>query len=283
MVGQQTREFEHRVDARWLMAYAAGIHDGNPRYMDTSAGNVIGHPVFPVCLEWPVILCSRELRWYESVSEEESRRGVHAAHDLHIYKPIVAGETYRTKGRIVSLKMMKPGAAQTILLETRDSKGELVCRTWQLGISRGVGITGDAVCETAAPAPPEFTDAEAVSASWEIGVQEGAANVYTETARIFNPIHSDRAVALAAGLPDIILHGTATLAMGITRLVNEILDGDPLRVTRLGGRFTGMVLMPSTLKLVLGSRRTDAVSFEMYGPDGTAVLERGFLCFHPAS
>ena len=68
MLGQTTRALTHPVDARWLMAYAAGLGDLNPRYMDTAAGPVIAHPVFPVCLEWPVILTSRELKGYENVS-----------------------------------------------------------------------------------------------------------------------------------------------------------------------------------------------------------------------
>ena len=51
IVGQQTEQFEHQVDARWLMAYAAGLDDCNALYMDTSEHRVMGHPVFPVCLD----------------------------------------------------------------------------------------------------------------------------------------------------------------------------------------------------------------------------------------
>ena len=55
IVGATTQALEHQVDERWLMAYAAGIGDFNPLYMDTQANRVIAHPVFPVCPEWPVI------------------------------------------------------------------------------------------------------------------------------------------------------------------------------------------------------------------------------------
>ncbi len=68
------------------MSYAAGIDDHNPRYLDTQAGTVVAHPVFPVCLEWPVILSSRHLPGSESMTPAEGARGVHAAHDLHIYQ-----------------------------------------------------------------------------------------------------------------------------------------------------------------------------------------------------
>ena len=34
-IGTQTQTFEHQVDARWLMAYAASLSDLNPYYMNT--------------------------------------------------------------------------------------------------------------------------------------------------------------------------------------------------------------------------------------------------------
>ena len=55
VVGKTTEPISHTVDARWIMAYAAGIGDFNPRYLDTQAGTVSAHPLFPVCLEWPVV------------------------------------------------------------------------------------------------------------------------------------------------------------------------------------------------------------------------------------
>ncbi len=277
VVGEQTAAIEHEVDARWIMAYAAAIEDCNPLYMDTSKGNVIGHPVFPVCLEWPAILSARNLKGSESATPGESARGVHADHDLHIVKPIKAGETYSTQASVVSLKAIKPGAAQMIRLDTVDSKGELVARTWQLGISRGVEIIGQDTITEEAPALPDLTSTQATHQRFEIPVREGAANVYTECAHIWNPIHSDKAFAQAAGLPDIILHGTATLALGITCLVNEILNGDSRRVRRLGGRFSGMVLMPTTLIVEVNRLSDDLIGFSISDSNGQLVFSHGFL------
>jgi acyl dehydratase len=278
MVGESTRSFVHDVDERWIMSYAAGIDDLNPRYMDTTGGPVRAHPVFPVCLEWPVILSSRELPGYENVTREEARRGVHAAHDLHLYKPIQAGDRLTTRATIVSLEAIRPGAAQMTRLDTVDEAGELVCRTYQLGISRGVRVDGvPARVETPPAAPASSGDGE--SARFELPVGEGAAHVYTECARIWNPIHTDRAVALAAGLPDIILHGTATMAMAVSRLVNEYLDGEPGRVVRLGGRFAAMVLMPSMLTLDVTSAENECIFFDVRTEDGDDAFRGGYLCF----
>ena len=276
--GETTRAFTHDVDDRWIMSYAAGIDDLNPRYMDTEGGPVRAHPVFPVCVEWPVILSSRELPGYESVTPEEGRRGVHAAHDLHLYKPIQAGDRLTTRATIVSLAAIRPGAAQWTRLDTTDEAGDLVCRTYQLGISRGVAIQGEARQVESPPPPPEPSGTGA-PARFELAVGGGAAHIYTECARIWNPIHTDRAVALAAGLPDIILHGTATMALAVTRLVDEYLDGEPGRVRRLGGRFAAMVLMPSTLTLDVSSAEEGAIFFDVRTENGEEAFRGAYLCY----
>jgi len=288
MVGATTSAFPHDVDARWVMAYGAGLHDLNPCYMDTERHDVVAHPVFPVCLEWPVILASRQLRGFETVTPQERARGVHAAHDLHIFRQIRAGERLLTQATVIGLESIKPGAAQTIRLDTYDAQGELVCRTFQLGISRGVAVEGAPAWlerPPALPTPPASAGSASPSAGsapagrLAIPVAAGLAHTYTECARIWNPIHTDRKVALAAGLPDIILHGTATLALAVTRLVDACLGGDPGRVRRLGGRFAAMVLMPSTLSLEIHSRQDGVIFFSLFTEQGHPAISHGFLCF----
>jgi acyl dehydratase len=281
-VGQSTQPVTHAVDARWLMAYAAGIGDLNPRYMDTHAQSVIAHPVFPVCLEWPLILASRGLPGSEAVTDEERARGVHAAHDLHLFRPIRAGDVLSTRATVIGLRRIKPGAAQLTCLDTTDATGALVCRTYQLSISRGVAILGEDRAAASAPPwpePPARPPVAAGAGAIAMPVPAGVAHVYTECARIWNPIHTDRAVALAAGLPDIILHGTATMALAVTRLVDSYLDGDATRVRRLGGRFTAMVLMPSTITLEIESEAPGVLFFRVLAATGEPAFSSGFLCY----
>lgn len=277
-VGGQSREFDHQVDARWVMAYAAALNDLLPAYMDTTARSVTAHPLFPVCLEWPAILDCVNIPGSESATPEERSRGVHAAHDLHIFRPIVADERLTTQATIVGVEAIRPGAAQTTRLDTRAADGELVARTFQLGITRGVAVTGDSAPPEGVPPLPAFRG-EGELERVAIAVTGGAAHTYTECARIWNPIHTDRKVALAAGLPDIILHGTATLALAVSALVGRRLDGDPGRVTRLGGRFAAMVLMPSTLTLIVHHDAGGEISFTMLNEQGERAISQGFLCY----
>ncbi|MFT4633403.1 MAG: acyl dehydratase [Candidatus Pseudothioglobus sp.] len=287
MIGAQAPGITHNVDARWIMAYAAAIRDFNQAYMHTTAAEaVMAHPLFPVCLEWPAILASRELAGFDACSAAERSRGVHAAHDLHIYQPLVAGQAYETQATITDLQQIKPGAAQTLRLDTRDLQGVLVCRTWQLTIQRNVSVV-DAVnrqpikplttADFVPPALPKKTSGDEVNRHYVMAVEAGAAHIYTECARIWNPIHTDKAFALAAGLPDVILHGTATLAMAVSRLVNELLGGQPGRVNRIGGRFTGMVFMPTLLSLDVEWQSTTCIGFSITNEQGSVIFSQGFI------
>ena len=282
MIGCHTDGVEHWVDERWLMAYAASLADLNPVYMDTSAGNVIAHPIFPVCLEWPPILNTRKLAAADTLTDEESGRGVHAAHDLHIFRPISAGETLTTKATMIGIEAIKPGGAYTMRLDTFDAQQQLVCTTYQLSIYRGVAvIDGRTGNEGDGERPPEapFSLPIEQARNFAISIPASLAHTYTECARIWNPIHTDRKVALAAGLPDIILHGTATLALAVTRIIDERLGGDPTRVKRIGGRFAAMVLMPSTIQLQLSASGDNHLSFQVLNEQGETAISKGFICF----
>jgi acyl dehydratase len=110
-----------------------------------------------------------------------------------------------------------------------------------------------------------------------VAVPAGLAHVYTECAHIWNPIHTDAAVARAAGLPGIILHGTATLALAVSRVLGH-LAADPHAVRRLSARFTGMVPLPSHLTVrVSEAAEGKAYNFDARGEDSALVLSAGAL------
>jgi len=83
--------------------------------------------------------------------------------------------------------------------------------------------------------------------STEVPIARTLAHVYTECARIWNPIHTDRAVARGAGQPDIILHGTATLALAVSQALRQDTRGAARPVRSIACRFGAMVRLPSRL------------------------------------
>ena len=83
MVGKRTRRFRHEADARWLMAYAAALGERSAS-TSTRRGGIVAHPLFAVCVEWPVVLDGRNVEGSQTLTTEERGRGVHATHDLVI-------------------------------------------------------------------------------------------------------------------------------------------------------------------------------------------------------
>ncbi len=268
------------VDARWTMAFAAGLGDSRALYTDTRARpDVLAHPLFPVCFEWPAFLSTRHLPVGEALSVEERVRGVHASHDLVLHRPLRAGVELETRAGISRVERRPSGAFQVVRLETRDLSGEPVCTTWYGSLFRGVAVLGEDRAlgdepATPAPIPPDRMPLDEI----EIPLAATAAHVYTECARIWNPIHTDAAVAARAGLPGIILHGTATLALAVSAVVDRMLGSDPERVARIAGRFTAMVPLPSNLGVRIFAPEPDgSIRFEVRNAAGETALRGGLV------
>ncbi|MGE3846959.1 MAG: MaoC/PaaZ C-terminal domain-containing protein [Gammaproteobacteria bacterium] len=281
LVGAVSGPFHYTADARWLMAYAAALGERAPCYFDTRQP-LAHHPLFPVCLEWDAIVALRESTEAGAMSAAEKASAVHAEHDLHLLRPIRAGERLQVTATAIALEARRPGAYLLKRIDTRDAAGELVTRTYQGTLYRGVSIDGAPCTLEAAPAWPAAADQAPDGPGHAIEVPAGLAHVYTECARIWNPIHTDLAHALAAGLPDIILHGTATLALALSTVVATRLGGAPARVTRLGCRMSGMVRLPSTLTLHAAPSGDEALAFAVRDALGAPVLGRGFVVCAPS-
>ncbi|UCE14176.1 MAG: dehydratase, partial [Candidatus Heimdallarchaeota archaeon] len=96
-----------------------------------------------------------------------------------------------------------------------------------------------------------------------------------------NPIHVDRDIARAAGLPDIILHGLCTLAFATQAIVDGLAKGDPTKVKRITTRFSKPVFMEDTLTtegwLLKEDETSKVIGFETKNEKGEAVLKRASI------
>ena len=61
--------------------------------------------------------------------------------------------------------------------------------------------------------------------------------------------------------------------------MDAFLGRDPTRVRRLGGRFTAMVLMPSTLTLEVLGDENGTLFFQVLTQAGEIAFGQGFLCY----
>jgi acyl dehydratase len=251
IVGREVGPDAQRIDKRWLMAYNAALGEVSDA----------PHPLFPVSYEWPA---TRALRVATGLQDINARL-VHAQHDLVIHRPARDGETLAVTARVVSVTQRTPGAFVVFRLGA-SAGGEPVSTTHYGMLYRGVAVDGGAVGEVQDPPRHDVR----LAPVGEVEIAATAGHVYTECSRIWNPIHTDPEYARAAGLPGIILHGTATLAFSVSRVLKEM----KIKVGRVRCRFGGMVLMPGMLT-VHASRVGDEVLFETRDAKGRAVIERG--------
>lgn len=282
IVGVSTAPVVHTIDARWLMAYAAGLGEMLPCYLDPRRPEVIQvHPLFPVCVEWPAVLALRDQAGTFGLTPAEALRAVHATHDLVIYRSIRPGDILTTSATVVGVEYRKPGAFQVTRLDTLDASGAPVCTTWQGGLFRGVEVLGEGRQTTDAPPAPYAVNVPSARSETTLPISALAAHVYTECARIWNPVHTDTAVAARAGLPRLILHGTATLALAVSCVLALEAGSDPTRVRRIAGRFRAMVLMPSTITVRVLTREVmsegSVIRFEVLNAAGKLAVQHGLM------
>lgn len=261
-VGSATSAHRHSVDLRWVLAYSAGIGDTAPSVF---AQDARAHPMFAVCPEWPAVLDVRA----GGLTREEASRGVHASHDLTVHRRVRAGDELSTVATIVAAEPGRNGAATWTRLTTVDRYGAPVATTYQRGVLLAVGFDGEAVAiDGPAPWPEPDDSARMEEATVHIGAQD--AHIYTECARIWNPIHTEWDAATAAGLPFLLLHGTATLARAVSAVDDLVRDGRR-DVSRIACRFAAPVPMPCALTI----RAWTDGRFEVRLPDGAAAITGG--------
>lgn len=272
-VGSSLGGLDVHVDHRWLMAYAAGIPDERPELYDTAAG-VVAHPLFPVGPEWALITSQRAEA--TGLTADELRRGIHIAHDLQIERPLRPG-TVHLDAHIVGVGRRRTGATQQTLFTATDADGAVLWRTLFTNLFLGVELVGDPVePEVGWPTAPEVPHTDAAPSSATSVVRTVDAHVYSECARIWNPIHTDVLAARGAGLPAPILHGTATLARSVS--LTTAMAGAPLAsVRRIAGRFSAPVALGATFDVRLLAATPEHLWFDAVLPDGSTAIANGLL------
>lgn len=278
-VGTHTIAKTTMLDTRVAMAYAAGINDTNPIYFDDlRPGGVAVHPCLAFSLQW-----AARFRPDQRLNTRAAPFGVHASTDLRIHRPFKAGEAITTQGEMIGKRQLTPGVYNVERYRMTASSGELVAELYYNGITRGATIAGEDRFVEQEPTWPEV-GVVAANPLWQknVAVDLHAGQQYTECARIYNPIHTEPSVAKKAGLPDMILHGSATKAMSLTAIVEGCFGSNPNRITRLCGQLRAMVLMGTTItvealaeEVIDGEKR---VLFRCLNEAGEAAIANGVVC-----
>jgi acyl dehydratase len=274
LVGREVGRITVTVDARQLMAYAAGVPDERPELFDTTT-SLVTHPMFPVSPEWELIATQRTTP--QAMTRLEALSGVHAAHDVIVERSIVPGETIDLTATVIGVDRRRSGSTQTMLFVATDAEGAIVWRTRFTSFFRGVALDGEPTSVDVAwpDQPPAATDREPI-AQRSSQVRAVDAHVYSECARIWNPIHTDIAVARSVGLAAPILHGTATLARGVS-IATELADWPLADVRRVAGSFAAVVDLDTTITVRLLDTSESVLHFDVLTHAGRAAVADGVI------
>ncbi len=284
IVGRTSQMFLDRVEDRWVMNYAAAVNDRNLVYLDNRGPAMPAHPAYVSQLEWqPLFQVLQAAREQSGMSDAESIRGVHSSNDTSMARPIYSGDELSCVATIVGIEQRRSGARVSFDITTTNQNDHVVATSRTTTIFRDVEVRdGDVL-------PPSLDGAMVgvdVSPSRQETIPLGpfAPHVFSECARDYNPIHTDLEVATRAGLPGLILHGTATFAYALTSLTNHEGQGHPASVRRIRGRLGAMVLCPSdmTLRVYADPESENRFGFQVLNDQSEPALDDGLIEFGPA-
>jgi len=279
-----SESLSQQVDTRWVLSYAAGLGLTDRLYLDDAqADGPFVVPMFCVCLEWEAALKTRNalLR----LDETELRRAVHVWQDSRFVSPIRAGMTVSTSSEVVHMRRTSAGTYVLIRYRSRErSSGTLLVDSLSGTMFRGVSIAGDHEVLGEDPRQRSTVSLQAaVLAEYAMPIDAGLPHVYTECARIWNPIHTEERVARSAGLSSILLHGTATWAFAAKAIAQGLVGAEGLRrLRRLQGEFRRPVAPLETIRMRALRRDGDEIAFDVLTGSGDQAMSAGLASFAPA-
>lgn len=273
VVGRALGHLERRVHWRDVTNYAAVVGETRPIHLDdTHPGGLVAPPAFPVALTWPLLAGLGE-RLGEALPQGVLERLVHAGEHLLLHRFVRPGDRVTMSGQVAALL---PGRAGTLMVLRVDGRaGDDPLFTEHVTVLfRGVALDGDGAVAGDVPQGAAFPTENAVR--WEAAVEVGrdVPFLYDGCTGIVFPIHTSVAFARAAGLPDLLVQGTWTLAQAVRELVDREAGGDPSRIREIGCRFTGMVVPP--VRIAIQGAAPDAsgaLPFRVCDERGASAVE----------
>jgi acyl dehydratase len=277
VVGEPLPSVEMLVTPRMALAYSAGINESGDAAFDDTRANFAASPFFCVTPEWQFVIAVRNKNI--GVTPDEAIRAVHAGQFTQFHAPLIAGHRVRVSGSIAAIRQTRAGALSTTRMDITDlDTNTLISSTRSDGMYRDVAVEGgDRIAEPAPEGPPTRTDLSNV-AEVTIPLDRWFAHRYTECANIWNPIHTEQRVALAANLPGTIVHGTALWALAGKTIADAHLGSNAHRLKALSGRFSAMVpaATPIRVRHAKVAENPDYVAFSVLNDAGAEAVSAGF-------
>ena len=277
LVGKLLNERRVDVSKRSVMAYSAVLGDVSAAcFDDDRPDGIVALPQYCVSLEWPLASASKTAAAMGLVAGE-AKAVIHLRQDSEFHSPIRPGDSLSITSTLTGVRSTAKGAIVRSRTDTVEaSSGTSVVTTHSDAFFIGVNVNGDDASIEESTVEP-YEDVPPSPARITRHIARELPHLYTECAQIWNPIHTERTAALAAGLPDIILHGTATWALAGQEIAKHYAGGDAGRLRRLAGEFSAMVI-PGEDIVVEHARSAadeDVILFAVRNHEGDLAIKNG--------
>jgi acyl dehydratase len=264
-IGKTWEDGAKFADPKLAALYAECTGDDSPAYRGSEA---IVPPMFHVRLFHGMmfkIATDPEL-------ELDLLRLVHGEHDVTFHRPIRPWDLVQIRAKLESVEEKSSGVlVSSRLFAFVDGRLALEGRTAYF-------IRGPKRADAGPKAPPvPEPDRGHPAYSAQIPVAQDLSIRYAVPSGDDNPIHIDRATALAAGHKDIILQGLCTMAMTGAAAVKALAGNDARRLRRLSVRFARPVLNGVTLSTRGWEERPGVYAVETRDPEGNLVISNGIV------
>ncbi len=271
VIGKTYPSIEYKVEEKDSMFYALATNNPNPHYIDgTIEGGLIAPPMFAVRYGAELFF---KVFFDDEIGENFFPFLVHGEQDMEWFQPVKLGKKVTSTATILDIQDKGTGEAIIVeVLTTLSKTGEKVCRQVMTFFVRGFGKL-----EKKEKSPKQEVERGEEAFVAQEKVMKGQSFVYAHASTDHNPIHLDDAFAKQVGLGGIILHGLCTMAFCHKAIVDQHLDGDPLKLRRLSVRFSKPVYPGDNLTIRAWKHPHDEneLLFETTNQKGEFVIKNG--------
>lgn len=276
IVGLRLKPFFVEITNRQISNFAAAVGDENKYYYLTRNNKILcTHPVFPVRISWQILKNISE--WTDTdIPFDLKTQLVHQEEHLAFERLLQTDDKLTLHGQIAALLPHKRGAKLVLKFVYKDQHDHLVLTEHISAVLFNIRCA-DQGRQLDLPLPTGRVSEETIIWEEQIPVSRTAPFIYDGCTDIVYPVHTDQTFATRMGLPDIILQGTATLAMSSTVLIKKELNENPNKIRLLTGKFTDIVVPPNRLTVRLLKKDGTDLYFDVLEQSGRPVLRGGHL------
>ena len=260
------------VDPKKTMAYAKATNETNPRYYELDENSLAIPVLFPVTM---VAAPLKEMMTDDTLNLDFSRM-VHGEQEVLYFRPLRPWDKIKTTLELESIDVKESGD----ILWAKTSGRTEDAIVFELRASMFFRKPKKESRSVKPRMKKEPLEKQIIIAK-QMHVTSDQSMRYAAASGDYNPIHLDKDLALAVGLPDIILHGLCTMAFAIQAVVDTLADGDPTKVKGVKTRFSKPVFMDDTLTtegwLLEETETSKIIGFETKNEVGERVLKFGSI------